>query len=103
MWILSKDGKALFNTDSIEDIYIPASGDAAVRASFSSTSKDLTLAKYDTEIETKMAMRHIYGALKRGELATEMPDKSRIEELLRPYEAKERAANGKKTVRRGGS
>lgn len=104
MWVLSRDGKGLFNLDTVEDIYVVgAGGDMAVRAGFRSTSKDLTLGNYDTEIEAKMAMRHLYGALNRGEHSTEMPDKDRIEQLLRPYEAKERAANGKKTVRRGGS
>lgn len=106
MWILSKHGNELYNLDEIMNLYIADSvgfQDAAVRASFRHRSKDLTLGQYPSFEMAREAIRMMCLMISRGIEVLEMPSDERVEISMRDRGTKERSANGKKTVRRGGS
>lgn len=107
MWILSKNGKELYNLDHIANLYLPpdiGNKGPAVKCSFSDCSKkDLTLGTYNASDQAISAIRYVYDALARGAGIIQMPDEDKLSVLGRVYETKERSATGKKSVRRGGS
>ncbi|MBQ1570485.1 MAG: hypothetical protein IIZ78_05115 [Clostridiales bacterium] len=104
MWLISKDGQGLYNLNGVANLYfVGGSMDVAVRVSFAGPQKDLTVGLYDSTIQAKAAIRYVFDAITRGAKSVELPDEDTIEQLTRVYEMKSRAANGKKTVRRGGS
>lgn len=100
MWILSEDLKSLFNTNNIVDIYITPSGDA-IKVALSG-HMDLTLGEYGCREETGFVFSQILAALTDGCKLHRMPPKEQISRRF-VTESRQRAANGKKTVRRGGS
>lgn len=100
MWILSEDGKSLFNTNNIVDIYITPSGDA-IKVALSGHS-DLTLGEYGCKEETTFVFRQVLAALTDECKLHIMPPKEQISRRF-ATESRQRAGNGKKTVRRGGS
>ena len=100
MWILSEDLKSLFNTNNIVDIYITPSGDA-IKVALSGHT-DLTLGEYGCREETGFVFSQILAALTDGCKLYRMPPKEQISRRF-TTEERQRAANGKKTVRRGGS
>ena len=103
MWILSKAGEALYNMDKVVNFYtVEGTKDSAVRARFSDGQKDLTLGNYNTTTEAETAISYIYNCIRQAYPAIQMPSDEKLQ-TLKPYEPKERSANGKKTVRRGGS
>ena len=104
MWLISKDGQGLYNLNGVANLYfVGGSMDVAVRVSFAGPQKDLTVGLYDSTIQAKAAIRYVFDAITQGAKSVELPDEDTIEQLTRVYEMKSRAANGKKTVRRGGS
>lgn len=104
MWLISKDGQGLYNLNGVANLYfVGGSMDVAVRVSFAGAQKDLTVGLYDSTMQAKAAIRYVFDAITRGAKSVELPDEDTIEQLTRVHEMKSRAANGKKTVRRGGS
>lgn len=106
MWILSKQGKELFNLNEITNLYIVDAGEyrnVAVRASFSHKPKDLTLGEYPSYEMAREAIRLICLLISRRPEVIEMPTDESVEISMRDRDTKARSATGKKTVRRGGS
>lgn len=105
MWVMSKNRHEMYNLEAVKDIYIVGTlTDFAVRVSFiGNNMKDLTLGQYHTEAEAMIALDAVFKSLYLKESVFMMPDESKVEETSRLFERKARAANGKKTVRRGGS
>lgn len=109
MQIMTLDGTAIMNSDEIDSIYIAESKNytnCAVRCSFTSSgSKDMSLAVYDTQEHAKQAIKILFDAFRLGYSAVKMPKEEEVERKRAEETAhvRERAENGKKTVRRGGS
>ena len=106
MWGISKDGEAIYNLDTVSNLYAVSSGgykSVAVRCNFAGGNKDLTLANYDSYEQAKMAIKYVYDSLYMNANIVQMPDESKLNLIGRKYESKTRSQNGKKTVRRGGS
>lgn len=102
MWILSKDKRSLYNSDSIDNLYCVSTG---VRARFAGAGKDLTLGEYDSSESANQALCLVFKAFYAGTSAYQMPDDERVRAAMiadNPA-GKERAADGKKPIRRGGS
>ena len=102
MWILSKSKQCLVNSDTIDRIYQVSS---CLRACFARTNGDATLGKYESEYAAIQALKLLTEAMRAGVPAYQMPDDERIRAAMIADSpaGKERAADGKKTVRRGGS
>lgn len=101
MWILSKDKQCMVNSDTVESIYTVTTG---VRVRFTSPNKDLTIGEYGSIQIAKRVLEALHEALRLGR-DYKMPDDEHAETLFSVVDTteKQRAANGKKTVRRGGS
>lgn len=101
MWILHKDKQCAVNTDHVDCIYVVTTG---VRARFASHNKDLTLGEYESGQMARAVLESVYGAMSRG-VDYKMPDDEHAKAALSAVNlaGKQRAADGKKTVRRGGS
>lgn len=101
MWILSKDKQCMINSDTADSIYTVTTG---IRVRFTRTNKDLTIGEYESSQIARLVLESLHNAMRLGK-GFKMPDDRHAETLCSVVNAteKERAANGKKTVRRGGS
>ena len=102
MWVISKDKKCVVNSDAIDSFY---SVTTAVRARFARANKDLTLGEYPSSELAIQALCMVHRALATRADAVEMPNNERVQAayIQACPNVKDRAADGKKTVRRGGS
>lgn len=102
MWILSKDKQCIVNADTIDSFYTVQTG---VRARFARANKDLTIGEYDSKQYATQALCMIHKSLSLRADVFKMPDDetARADFVATHAETKDRSANGKKTVRRGGS
>lgn len=110
MWILTKDGKGAFDTSKMTSIYVSESSaysETAVRCGFSAAQKDMTLGSYATVEQARAVLREILRIMPTAGQngAFIMPTGTKAAALAQAMNAqpKERAADGKKPVRRGGS
>ena len=101
MWILSKDKRCMVNSDTVDSIYTVTTG---IRVRFARANKDLTIGEYESSHTAKHVLEALHDALRLGR-DFKMPDDRQAEALFSVADTteKQRAANGKKTVRRGGS
>jgi hypothetical protein len=100
-WILSKDGTSFFNTDHIVMVY--CAGDFILRVLTLSTDRSYKLGRYSTQEEVETALKIVLKGVMDNK-NVQAPDDEKVYAVLRgTNKTKERAANGKKPVRRGGS
>lgn len=101
MWILSKDKRCMVNSDTVDSIYIVTTG---IRVRFARANKDLTIGEYENSQIARFVLSSLHDAMRLGK-GFKMPDDEYAKALFSVVNTteKERAANGKKTVRRGGS
>lgn len=101
MWILSKNKQCMVNSDTADSIYTVSTG---IRVRFARSNKDLTIGEYESIQIAKRVLEALHEALRLGR-DYKMPDDEHAETLFSVVDTteKQRAANGKKTVRRGGS
>lgn len=107
MWILTKNGMYAFDTAKMTSIFVAVCNGGqppAVRCGLDG-QKAMTLGAYSTEDQCRAVMNHLLKLMELGKTSIRMPDDAEAarlteDENMRP---KERAADGKKTVRRGGS
>ena len=97
-WILSKDGTSFFNTDHIAMVY--CAGDCILRVLLLSSERSYKLGRYNTQEEAETALKIVLKGII-AEKDVQAPDNETVYKVIGM--SKERAGNGKKTVRRGES
>lgn len=107
MWVLSKNRAYAFDTSKMFSVFVAGGTGGqspAVRCGIDA-QKAMTLGAYNTDEQCRAVLKVLLQGIELDKTVFRMPDD---EEAARLAEAenkrpKERAADGKKTVRRGGS
>lgn len=104
MWILTKSGSEAFDTAKMYSLFVVEEGKPAVRCGLDG-QKPMTLGSCSTGEQCRAVLKNLVKLMELGKAATQMPDDAEAARLAEAenIQPKERAANGKKTVRRGGS
>lgn len=100
MFIVSKDKKAIINTEQITSIYIGADG-CTIKADFEN-GKGCQIARYNSEKASQIAIDIISNSFGKSEICF-MPEESDINAKLNIMERREYHITGKKTKGHGGS
>lgn len=104
MWIVSKNRKAVVNSEQLAKIYTGAD-ECCINCEFID-GKGTQLARYNTPEDAKIAFEYFFRAIKQGNTeAVFMPNDKELDALARREDKTmiRHAADGKKAVRRGGS
>lgn len=115
VWIATKNRTEAFDSSKMYSLFVVNGNgcvEAAVRCAFDNGQKAMTLGTYTTTDAAEAVLMELLDAIARVSTCGEavgviyMPDDRRASELRDKrltWITKERAANGKKPVRRGGS
>lgn len=114
MWILTKDKRQAFDVSKMYSFFVSDANGfrAAVRCGFDSGQKAMTLGEYATTETAEAVLVELMNVMARNAMCGTvgnvifMPNDGEASAILQRHlvgRAKERAANGKKPVRRGGS
>lgn len=100
MYIVSKDKKAIVNTEQITSIYIGADG-CTLKADFGN-GKGCQIGRYMSEKECQTAIEIIAGSFGKADVCF-MPEDSAISAKINTGEQKQHHISGKKPKGHGGS
>lgn len=104
MWIITRNCTEAFDTAKMYSLFVVDEGKPAVRCGLDG-QKPMTLGSYATGEQCRAVLKNLLKLMELGKTVAQMPDDAEAARLaeaenVRP---KDRAADGKKTVRRGGS
>ena len=101
MYLISKNGTDIYNFDHITELYV-SNTDSSLRANFDNNAR-YEIERYDRREDAILAMQIISEKIGKQEVIFTPTQKELQAYRARTHDTQERANNGKKTVRRGGS
>jgi len=104
MVIVSQNKTHIYNFDTVKEIYAtPSNSDLSIRIILSNDSKGYEVGRYDTNSDRMTAIQMIYEKMSSYNLIFVPTVEDVRTYLSRTHNSVQRAENGRKTVRRGGS
>lgn len=101
MYLISKNGTDIYNFDHITELFI-SNTDGSIRANFANNAR-YEIERYDRREDAILAIQIISEKIGKQDVIYTPTTKELQAYRARTHDTKERASNGKKTVRRGGS
>lgn len=101
MYLISKNGTDIYNFDHITELFI-SNTDGSIRANFANNAR-YEIERYDRREDAILAIQIISEKIGKQDVIYTPTPKELQAYRARTHDTQERASNGKKTVRRGGS